>query len=223
MILMPATLDDWKHQLSQPKTPPRSHVPAQLTERWRSGSGFPVEIASLLSTTEATRRAAVLVVVPNHRVPLAGGAHASDLDLWVLARTARGLLSVAIDCIGEEAFDVEARNRPATTTSERLWRGLRHLLEIDESANVPVSCQLVHRTTAALVEAKRFFARSAAVIVHSFSQGIEGFSDFQRFVHLMGGARVEPGRLVEVRPREGIELVFGWAQAPSVGASPSGA
>ena len=222
MILMPATLDDWRHQLSEPKTRPTSNV-SQLTERWRNASGFPVEIASLFATTEATRRATVLVVVPNHQVPLAGGAHASGLDLWVLARTAGGLLSVTIDAIGAEAFDADARDRPATTTHERLWRGLRHLLEIDESANLPVSCQLVHRTTAALVEAKRFFARSAAVIVHSFSQGVEGFGDFQRFVQLMGGARVEPGRLVEVRPREGIELFFGWAQAPHVGAATSGA
>ena len=223
MILIPATHDDWRHRVSESTTVHTSSAPAQMADRWQAAAGFPAEIARLFSTARATRSAALLVAIPHHQVPLAGGAHAAHLDLWALVRTGRGLLSVAIDAVGAEAFDAEADDRTATTESRRLWKGLCRLLEIHESADTPVSSQLVHRTTTALVEAKRFFARGAAVVVHSFGESRRGFSDFQQFVRLMGGALVEPGQLVEVQPREGVELYFGWAQAPHIRAQPSGA
>src|SRR5262249_42500528 len=53
------------------------------------------------------------------------------------------------------------------------------------------------RTTTALLEARRFFARSAAVVIHSFSDGREGFSEFQQFVKLMGGVILGPDRLIQ--------------------------
>jgi hypothetical protein len=223
MILIPAMLDDWKHRLTESPTTQTRSVLVHLADRWQSAGGFPVEVARLLATAEATRNASLLLAVPNHQVPLAAGAHASHLDLWVLARTVRGLVSIAVDGVGTESFDAEAGNRAATPDSQRLWKGLRRLLEIDESAGMPVSSQLVHRTTTALVEATRFFAHSAALIVHSFSEGRQGFSDFQQFVKLMGGSNTEPGKLIEVPSREGVELFFGWAQAPHISAAPSGA
>jgi hypothetical protein len=88
------------------------------------------------------------------------------------------------------------------------------LLEVELHSDGFVRYHLFHRTACALLEARRFFARASAVIVHSFSQSCEGFGDFQHFVRLMGGIIRAPGEMVAVAPREGIELLFGWAQGP---------
>ena len=42
--------------------------------------------------------------------------------------------------------------------------------------------QLLHRTASAIIEAKRFHAKHAIMLVHSFSQTDEWFSDYRRFL-----------------------------------------
>jgi hypothetical protein len=73
---------------------------------------------------------------------------------------------------------------------------------------------LFHRTACALIEARRFFATSAAVLVHSFGARRESFLECQSFVALLGGLLRRPGELARVPPREGIDLFLGWAEAP---------
>ena len=104
--------------------------------------------------------------------------------------------------------------------SER-WAALCGLLEIEPACDGSIRYQLLHRTASALLEARRFCARGAAVIVHSFGRSCDGFGDFQHFVKLMGGFIKAPGTLVAVPPREGIELFFGWAQGPVFSDTPS--
>jgi hypothetical protein len=72
--------------------------------------------------------------------------------------------------------------------------------------------QLVHRTASALLEAKRFHARKAVLVVHSFSSQKDGFEDFQLFVKQLGGVKVGVGQLEPLGERSGIELFVGWAQ-----------
>lgn len=96
----------------------------------------------------------------------------------------------------------------STSGKRERWAALCGLLEIDQQCDASIRDQLFHRTASALLEARRFFARGAAVIVHSFSRSRESFGDFQRFVSLVGGRIEGPGQLVAVAPREGIELFF---------------
>jgi hypothetical protein len=177
---------------------------------------FPPEIAALFDSLEPTRGATLLLAFPEHHVPLARGAQASQTDLWLLARTMHGLVSVVIEGRVNGSFGPTIGDRPADATAAPLqrWAALCDLLEIDPGCDPSVRHRLLHRTTIALLEARRFFARTAAVIVHSFSRSCEGFGDFQHFVAVMGGIVRMPGELIAVAPREGIELFFGWAQGP---------
>jgi hypothetical protein len=139
-------------------------------------------------------------------VALALGARASQLDLWVLARTPRGLLSIVID---ENALQPAAKGG---MPGRDLQDALGALLEIDRDVDPTIPSRLIHRTAAALVEARRFFAMGALVVVRSAGAAHDSFADFQRFVTMMGGRLRRPGHLLSVKPREGIELAFGWAQ-----------
>jgi hypothetical protein len=217
MILVPATsLDAWKDRLPDPDTQWKPGESAHsLAARWHGLTGFPPEVSGLLDTLNATRDATLLFAIPEHQVPLAGGARASQTDLWLLARASRGLLSVVVEAIGNQGFDPAVRDQKEETGPPELWAALCRFLEIEQSSDAAVRSRLLHRTATALLEARRFFARGAAVIVHSFRQGGEGFGDFQHFVSVMGGRLERPGQLASVAPREGIEMFFGWAQGPT--------
>jgi len=69
----------------------------------------------------------------------------------------------------------------------------------------------LHRTASALIEAKRFNAPKAAMVVHSFSQASEWFEDYVNFLKLFGVV-AGVGELVGVGERDGVELYFGWAK-----------
>ena len=216
MILVPATsLDDWRRLLASPDTQWKEGYSAHaLATRWQAAPGFPPEVAALLATNDLTSGAALLLAIPEHQVPLTGGARASQTDLWALARTTRGLLSIAVEGKVSESFgpsigDWEKDARPGKPAR---WAALCALLEVTRDCGRDIRYQLFHRTASALIEAKRFHATAAAVVVHSFSATRESFGDFQRFVRLMGGNVAAPGQMMSVPAREGIGLCFGWAQ-----------
>ena len=185
-----------------------------LAARWQAADGFPPEIAQLLKSHEGTRSATMLLGVPEHRVRLAGGARAAQTDLWALARTTQGLLSIVVDQDGAHKTDALARESPSASVHEQTDIAVRSLLEIDRESELAIGSQFFHRTACALIEARRFFATGAAVIVHSFSGRRESFLEFQSFVALLNGLLRRPGELVRVPPREGIDLYFGWVDAP---------
>jgi hypothetical protein len=218
VFLIPTSdANDWRKLLADPDKHWKPGYSAfELAHRWSGADGFPPEVAALLNQNDATRGAALLFGFPEHKVALVGGARASQTDLWVLARTQRGLLSIAIEGKVNESFGPtvgEWQPGGSRGRTER-WTALCHLLEVNADCDVAIRYQLFHRTASALVEAKRFFAPAAAVIVHSFSPTHQSFDDFQRFVRLLGGNIERPGELVSVRPREGIALYFGWATGP---------
>jgi hypothetical protein len=185
---------------------------AELATRWRIASGFPPEIGELLATSPSTFGAKPLLAIPEHQVRLRGGTKAAPTDLWVLARTRRGLLSIAID--GQSSFGPTVEEWQANAAPQKTdrWAALCRLLEVNTVCAPSIRYQLFHRTASALIEARRFFATGAAVIVHSLAAAPGSFADFQRFVALMGGRLTRPGELIPVPSREGIELLFGWAQ-----------
>ena len=216
MLLAPLKdLDQWKALLASPETQWKDGYSAKaLATRWHETGGWPPEIEALLASNDATRGARPLLAIPEHKVPLRGGAKASQTDLWLLAKTARGLLSVAVEGKVAESFGPtvgEWRSGASIGKSER-WQYICRLLDIAGDCQPAIRYQLFHRTVSALIEAERFCARAAAVIIHSFSPTHESFGDFQQFVALLGSRIDRPGQMVSVAPRQGIELSFGWAQ-----------
>lgn len=218
MILVPSRgTDSWRALLADPEKHWKPGYSArELADRWEAAAGFPAEVESLLKQDERTRGATVLLAIPEHRVVLAGGARASQTDLWVLARTRTSLMSIAVEGKVNESFGPTVGEwQPAGSTGRsQRWAAICSLLEVDQQCDQATRYQLFHRTASALIEARRFVARSAAVIVHSFSPMAASFTDFQQFVRLLGGDVERPGQLVAVPPREDIALFFGWAVGP---------
>lgn len=74
--------------------------------------------------------------------------------------------------------------------------------------------QLLHRTASAVIEAGRFNAQNALMLVHSFSQFNEWFDDYCQFLALFG-VKGEVNLIVFGKNVDGIDLYFGWVKGSS--------
>ena len=184
-----------------------------VTYSWTEAEGFPKEIQTVLDESEAEclRDLEFLIGIPEHEVPLPGGDRPSQNDVFVLAKGSDGLVSIAIEGKVSEPFDKPVDERfvkPTPGESTRL-AFLLELLELDRDDVGNIGYQLLHRTASAILEARRFGARHAVMLVHSFSQELQHFDDYTGFVGLYGQT-AEPNQLFEARQLGDITLYLGW-------------
>lgn len=77
-----------------------------------------------------------------------------------------------------------------------------------ESCPPDVHYQLLHRPALALIEAEKFHAADAAMIVHSFSPERRWFGAFAKFVGFFGGS-AQPGVPIAITVPSGRRLLLG--------------
>lgn len=190
---------------------------AQLTaESWLDTDGFPQELASVFASVgEPFASLTPLLVFPEHNVPLPGGSVGTQSDVWCLAAHSSGLASLAVEGKKEESFGPTLAEWQRTTTSGRKTR-LAYLVELLGLASpLPqdLRYQFLHRTASAIIEAKRFHASIAVLVVQSFSNSKNGLRDFEQFVQLMGVTNaVTPDTVIPIGERDGVMLYAVWVQ-----------
>lgn len=153
-----------------------------------------------------------MLAIPEHKVSLPGGSRPSQNDIWVLARSQGQLVSIAVEGKVSEPFGPTVQEWQIESSSGKSER-LSFLQQVLGISSVPESTryQLLHRTASAIIEAQRFNAASAVMLVHSFSQSNEWFQDYAAFASLMGGSAVENG-IISVSNRSGVALHLAWVQ-----------
>lgn len=203
--------EQWAQFLAEPIKHWRQGFSARtLAYSWQEAGSFPAEVESALASRFPS--AELLLAFPEHKVSLPGGSRPSQNDIWVLARSEGQLISIAVEGKVSEPFGPtvqEWQMEPSSGKGERL----AYLLSLLGLSSVPETMryQLLHRTASAIIEAQRFNAAHAVMLVHSFSQSSEWFQDYASFVSLMGG-RAEEGSIVSVGSRSGIALHFVWVR-----------
>ena len=154
---------------------------------------------------------APIMVIPEHKVPLPGGVRESQNDAFVLASNGKGLVSMTIEGKVEEPFGATiAKWGPDSSRGKRKrFDYLVDLLELQGRDLSQVYYQLMHRTASAIIEAQRFHADTAVMLVHSFSQSHTWFPEFCAFAgHL--GVEPELNRVYGCGKRSGVDLYVGW-------------
>jgi hypothetical protein len=213
---------DWRALLVEPEKQWKPGFSAyELATAWEAASGFPISVAEVLRTAPAGvfNGLSFLLGLVEHEVPLPGGRTASQTDLWVLAKTGNGeTVSLAVEGKVDEKFDdlvtewLARDGGPSEGKRQRLDY-LCSLIDLDPNAALSLRYQLVHRTAAALIEAERFGARHAVMLVHSFSTADSWFDDYAAFaIALRAEARPAVNRIVDVGARGGIQLYLGWVK-----------
>ena len=213
-VFVPSTGPDaWKAFLADPEKQWASGYSARsLAHCWESAHGFPPEVGKLLEQVPDLAGISPLLVFPEWKVPLPGGGRASQNDAWVLASAPVGLVSMTIEGKVEEPFDrpLTEWKRDASPGKQRRLEYLLSCLALDSEPKGTIYYQLLHRTASAVIEAERFHAKAAVMIVHSFSPTNRWFDEYREFAALFG-IDAEIGALAGAKARDGLPLYLGWA------------
>jgi hypothetical protein len=123
-----------------------------------------------------------------------------------------GLLACAVEGKVDEPFGPTIREWTVNASPgkrERLTFLCEQLGLVEPPAS-DIRYQLLHRTVSAIIEAERFGASAAAMVVHSFSPAKRWFDEFAAFAQLLGG---EPGpdTLMRAASPGSRPLYIGWA------------
>ena len=207
----------WKNLLAEPEKQWRKgHSARTLAHCWLASDGIPAELVSLFATSEvpALRRIHPLIVIPEHQVALPPAAgHPSQNDVFVLAKADdEALVSMTVEGKVSESLGqaVGEWNKPGSAGKRERLAFLEEKLGIDKVPD-QIRYQLLHRTVSAILEAERFCARYAVMVVQSFSPSDEWFDDYARFL-AMFGVQSKVGQLVKLRQLGSITLFAGWAR-----------
>jgi hypothetical protein len=111
-----------------------------------------------------------LLALPEHKVPLPGGATQSHHDVFALVRHADQTCAAMIEGKVDEPFDKTVSEWLADPSEGKQIRlqYICDLLGLIDEPPLHLRYQLLHRTASALIEARRFKTDEAAMIVHSF-------------------------------------------------------
>ncbi len=213
-----ASADQWAAFLAEPTKHWRTGYSARtLAYSWQEANGFPLEIATSLATSEFLRGSELLLAIPEHKVALPGGGRPSQNDIWALAKSENALVSIAVEGKVAEPFGPtvgEWLEQASAGKSKRL-AFLKAELGIDEVPST-VRYQLLHRTASALLEARRFGASHAVMLVHSFSHQHLWYEDFVVFAALLGAGTPARDIVISVGNRNGVHLHIGWVYGNSL-------
>jgi hypothetical protein len=183
--------NDWQALLADPIKHWKSGYSARtLAHCWEAADGFPPEVALPFaqSTEPLLSNLTPLLAVPEFKVPLPGGARASQNDLFVLARSLSGPVSIMVEGKVSESFGPTLGEWAGETSpgkTERLSYLLR-MLGLNARPQDTVRYQLLHRAASALIAGEPYRAVAAVVLIHSFSEELVGWSDYQAFTRLFG-------------------------------------
>lgn len=210
------TQDDWARKLGRPSHMKVGRSAHGLCTTWLEARTIPVDVRAVLDSEPELRELTPLIVIAEHQVPLEGGRAASQCDAWVLARKpAGGLVSIGVEAKVDEPFGETAREwlKDASPGRHRRLRELKDLLGLSEVPS-DIHYQLLHRAAAPVIEAKRFGADTAVLLVQSFDTADTGLSAYQTFLRALGGEGRKSG-VTALGRRSGVDLYAAWVQSPS--------
>ena len=204
----------WQQFLAEPDKQWRTGFSAKtLAHCWEDADGFPQEVTTALNDPSVPNlnNLSPLIVLPEHKVPLPGGRTESQNDVFVLASSPIDLVTICIEGKVEEPFgDPISKWGPDSSPGKKeRYRYLVDLLDLGGEDLSHIYYQLLHRTASAVIEAKRFHAPIAVMLVHSFSQQHAWFQEYSAFASIFG---IQAG-LNEIHfagVRSGASLYIGW-------------
>ena len=182
---------DWQALLADPQKHWKTGYSARtLAYSWEAADGFPAEVG--LPFTQCTEpllaNITPVLAVPEFKVPLPGGVRASQNDIFVLARSFAGPVSIMVEGKVIESFGptLDEWRKDASGGKEERLSFLLRSLGLGASPAGSVRYQLLHRAASAIITGEQYRAAAAVLLVHSFSQERVGWSDYQAFTQLFG-------------------------------------
>ena len=220
-IFVPANNpEDWKPLLAEPHKHWKTGYSAKaLAYCWQEANDFPEDVRRVFkkSGIGLFQNIELLIAFPEWKVPLSGGSRPSQNDIFILAKGNNQLISISVEGKVSESFGqivAEWRSEKGEEKQGKETR-LKYLcdkLQLGEEQINDIHYQLLHRAASAIIEAEKFNAPNALMLIHSFSQSDEGFAGYSQFLALFGLKDIKPNSLVFAKNINGIDLYFSWVR-----------
>ena len=152
-----------------------------------------------------------LLAVPEFTVPLPGGTRASQNDLFVLARSRSGPVSIMVEGKVKESFGPtldEWRSEASPGKEQRLSFLLRSL-SLEKLPEGSIRYQLLHRAASAIITGEQYHAVAAILLIHSFSEERANWSDYEAFTRLFG-VQAAHGTVQPLSGTSNVPLFGAW-------------
>jgi Domain of unknown function (DUF6946) len=211
-ILVPTTGSlSWKPLLGDPELHWKEGRSAKLmADLWESAPDMPAELKAVLEAA-GFADPELLFAAPEWVTELPDGLRGSQTDLFCLIRSDEKVLAVGMEAKVDESFGPTVGSwldNPSPARPKRLI----HLVDMTGASEPPPSLryQLIHRTASAMIEAKRFGADAAVMLIMSFSNKKAGYVDFEAFAKWLGVDEVQPNQLMKISTQSEQSLAIGW-------------
>ncbi len=207
--------NNWKEFLAEPEKQWKVGYSARtLANCWEDANGeFPSCIQKVFSSYKSMiGDIKPLLIFPEYKVNLPGGNRASQTDVFVLAKNNDQLFTIAVEGKVSESFGPtleEWLHNSSDGKKERI-NYIKSLLNLNSDLNPELRYQLFHRTASALIEAEKYNAKNAMLLIHSFSEENKWFEDYQNFTALFGQFG-EMNKLYSCQLNN-LNLFFCWVQ-----------
>lgn len=206
--------NEWQRLLADPVKHWRTGYSARtLAYSWEAADGFPPEVAQVIRQSEDPLLADLvpLLAVPEFTVPLPGGTRASQTDLFVLARSRSGPVSIMVEGKVKESFGPtldEWHSEASSGKKERLSFLLRSLA-LEKLPEGSIRYQLLHRAASAIITGEQYHAVAAVLLIHSFSEEHANWSDYEAFTRLFG-VQAAHGTVQPLTSASNVPLFSAW-------------
>jgi len=190
-----------------------------LARSWLAfGEEFPELIALTLATAPALEEASFVEGFFERGIDLGDGRRPSKTDLVALLCINKRLVVMSVIAMVDKPFgNLIVHELVAASPAKRARiERLRAMLDISVTDVETIPYELLHRTAAVVIEAKRFCADTAVMMVHSFDRDDSGIEDFQRFARAIGIKEAKATYTSGPVLVDGVKLYVGWtADQPS--------
>lgn len=131
-----------------------------------------------------------------------------------LVQLAGGYGVIAVEGKAREPFGEIVSHWNDTSGKRARLEDLCAEQRLDSTAVGELRYQLFHRTVSALIEARRYGAREALMLVHSFDGDDSSFEDYSAFAQALGLGEVQVDGVTESADFGEVTLRLGWVREP---------
>jgi hypothetical protein len=179
----------------------------ELAAAWLGGDDVPPKVDSLLRIAFADYE--VVEGFFEKQTKLDDLGRASQTDLLLLLRVPTGLAVVGVEGKAKESFGPLVSE---WTGDPRRLAELCNRLDLEPANIQDLRYQLLHRTVAAMLEAKRYGAGDTIMLVHSFDPQDASLDDYRSFAERLGLKGAEPDKLTNSKRLDGVTLRLAWVK-----------
>lgn len=186
-----------------------------VADAWFSSNPMPPSVASVLSTDPIFSKATVLDAFLERCVDIGDGGRPSQTDLMAIVRLENTIGVLAVEAKVDEPFGPTVDEWLAQSTEggsgrQRRLTLLCALLGLNSDLVGKLRYQLIHRTASAVIEAGRYRAPQAAMVVQSFCPRRSWFEDYRAFAAALGLGDAVPGSMTSTKQCGEVVLRLGW-------------